>query len=170
MPIFVAAAAQILRQSKDVPGLSHTKLYGGGALMAPDFIEAAGPSVVGFDISYQDISPAALGKSYPKLLAEYTKTFGEAPISGYHANAYDAMMLAAKAIQAAAKTDAGGNLYIGKKALRDAVYATRFDGMTGRVACDAHGECQKYKGAVYEFTNADPKTFKIGTNPKRIYP
>ncbi len=170
MPIFVAAAAQLLRQSKDVPGLSHTKLFGGGALMAPDFIEAAGASIVGFSISYQDISPAALGKSYPKLLAEYTKTFGEAPISGYHANAYDAMMLAAKAIQAVAKTDAAGNLYIGKKALRDAVYATTFDGMTGRVACDAHGECQKYKGAVYEFTNADPKTFKIGVNPKKIWP
>ena len=62
MPIFVAAAAQILRQSKDVPGLSHTKLFGGGALMAPDFIEAAGSSVVGFDISYQDISPSATGQ------------------------------------------------------------------------------------------------------------
>lgn len=170
MPIFVAAAAQILRQSKDVPGLGHTKLYGGASLMAPDLIEAAGPSVVGFDIGYPDISPEAMGKNYPKLLAEYKSMFGEAPISGFHANAYDAMMLAAKAIQAVAKTDANGNLFIGKKALHDAVYATRFDGMSGPIACDAHGECSKFKPAVYEYTNADPKTFKIGTNPKRIYP
>ncbi len=170
MPIFVAAAAQLLRQSKDVPGLAHTKLYGGGALMAPDFIEAAGPSVVGFDIGYPDISPTAMGKSYPKLLAEYRTMFGEAPTSGYHSNAYDAMILAAKAITAVAKTDKAGNLYIGKKALRDAVYATKFDGASGPIACDAHGECAKFKPAVYEFTNASPKTFKIGTNPKRIYP
>jgi branched-chain amino acid transport system substrate-binding protein len=170
MPIFVAATAQILRQAKDVPGLGQTKLYGGASLMAPDLIEAAGQSVVGFEIGYPDISPTAMGKDYPKLIAEYKKMFGEAPISGFHANAYDAMTLAAKAIQAVAKTDAQGNLYIGKKALRDAVYATKFDGMSGPIACDAHGECAKFKGAVYQFTNADPKTFKIGTNPKRVYP
>ncbi len=170
MPIFVAAAAQLLRQSKEVPGLSHTKLYGGASLMAPDFIEAAGQSVVGFDIGYPDISPTAMGQSYPKLVADYKKMFGEAPISGFHANAYDAMMLAAKAITAAAKTDAQGNLFIGKKALRDAVYATKFDGASGPIACDAHGECSKFKPAVYEYTNPDPKTFKIGTNPKKIWP
>jgi branched-chain amino acid transport system substrate-binding protein len=170
MPIFVAASAQILRQSKQVPGLEHTMIYGGGALMAPDMIEAAGPSVVGFHIGYPDISPTALGKTYPHLVSEYKKMFGEAPISGYHANAYDAAMLAFKAIETVAKTDAAGNLYIGKKALRDAVFATKFDGASGPIACDAYGECAKFKPAVYEFTNADPKTFKIGVNPKRIYP
>ena len=31
-----------------------------------------------------------MGKGYPKFVDEYKKEFGEAPISGYHANAYDA--------------------------------------------------------------------------------
>jgi branched-chain amino acid transport system substrate-binding protein len=169
-PIFVAAAAQILRQAKTTPGLEKTALLGGGALMAPDFIEAAGPAVVDFQIGYPDVSPDSLGKDYAKLVAEYKSVYGEAPISGYHANAYDAAVMAAHAIEAVAKTDAAGNLYIGKKALRDAVYAQKFDGMSGPIECDAHGECAKFKPAVYEFTKADPASFVIGTNPKKIWP
>ena len=170
MPIFVAASAQILRQAKDIPGLQHTMIYGGASLMAPDMIEAAGPAVVGFRIGYPDVSPTSMGKTYPKLVAEYTQMFGEAPISGFHANAYDGATLAFKAIEAVAKTDSAGNLYIGKKALRDAVFATKFDGTSGQIACDQFGECAKFKPAVYQYTDADPKTFKIGVNPKRINP
>jgi len=170
MPIFVAASAQILRQAPQIPGLQHTMIYGGGALMSPDMIEAAGPAIVGFHIGYPDISPQALGKTYPKLVAEYKQMFGEAPISGFHANAYDAAMLAIKAIEKVAKTDSAGNLYIGKMALRNAVFATEFEGTSGPIACNAYGECAKFKPAVYEYTSANPKSFKIGVNPKRIYP
>jgi branched-chain amino acid transport system substrate-binding protein len=170
MPIFVAAAGQILRQAKEVPGMQHVTLIGSSALMAPDLIEAARDSVLGFRITYPDQSPEAMGKGYPDFVKKYTKQFGEAPISGYHANAYDAAMLAFKAIEKVAKTDKDGNTYIGRKALRDAVYATKFDGISGPIACDAHGECAQFKPAVYQFTNADPKTFKIGVNPKKIWP
>jgi branched-chain amino acid transport system substrate-binding protein len=69
-----------------------------------------------------------------------------------------------------AKTDASGSTYIGRKALRDAVLAIKFDGVSGPIACDQHGQCAKFKPAVYEFTNSDPKTFKIGENPKKIWP
>ncbi len=170
MPIFVAAAAQVLRQSKEVPGLEHTIIMGGASLLSPDFIEAAGPAVVGFRIGYPDISPESMGKGYPNFVAEYTKAYGEAPISGFHANAYDGAMLAFKAIQAVAKTDANGNLYIGKKALRDAVFGTKFEGISGPISCDKYGECSRFKPSVLEFTSADPKTFKVGTNPKKIWP
>lgn len=170
MPIFIAAGAQILRQAKDVPGMEHVALIGSSGLMAPDLIQAAREAVVGFRITYPDQSPEAMGKGYPAFVKEYTKAFGEAPISGYHANAYDAAMMAFKAIEKVAKTDKEGNLYIGRRALRDAVYATKFDGISGPIACDAHGECARFKPAVYQFTNADPKTFKIGVNPKKIWP
>ena len=123
LPVFTAAAAQILRQSKETPGLEKTVLIGGASLLSADFIEAAGPAVVGFRIGYPDLSPDAMGKGYPEFVEEYKKAYGEAPISGYHANAYDAAMLAIKAIEKVAKTDKAGNLYIGKKALRDAVFA-----------------------------------------------
>jgi branched-chain amino acid transport system substrate-binding protein len=170
MPIFVAAAAQLLRQSKEVPGLEKTTLIGGGSLMAPEFIQAVGPSIVGFRICYPDVSPEALGKAYPKLVAEYTKMFGEAPISGYHANAYDAAEIAIKAIEKVAKTGPDGATYIGRKALRDAAFEAKFDGVSGPIACGPHGDCATFKPAVYEFVSADPSTFKIGTNPKQIFP
>lgn len=169
-PVFIAASAQLLRQSKETPGLDHTILIGGGSVAAPDFIEAAGPSVVGFRICYPDVTPESMGKGYSKLVDEYKQMFGEAPISGFHANAYDAAMMAIKAIEAVGKTDQEGNLYIGKKALRDAVYASKFDGLSGPIDCDAYGQCASFKPAAFEFTSADPKTFAIGTNPKKIWP
>ncbi len=170
MPIFTAAAAQIVRQAKETPGLEKTVLMGGGSLLSADFIEAAGPAVVGFRIGYVDLSPAVMGQQYPKLVEEYKAAYGEAPISGYHANAYDAAMLAAKAIQKVGKTDSAGNLYIGRKAFHDAVFSTKFDGMSGPIDCDQYGECSQYHGSTLQFTSADPKTFNLGTNPKKIYP
>jgi branched-chain amino acid transport system substrate-binding protein len=169
-PVFTAAAAQILRQAKETPGLEHTKLMGGGSLLSADFIEAAGPSVVGFIIGYPDLSPEAMGKNYPKFVEQYKKDYGEAPISGYHANAYDGAMLAIKAIEKVGKTDNDGNLYIGRKALRDAVFDIKFEGISGPIACDPYGECSQFKPSVLEFTSADPKTFGIGKNPKKIWP
>jgi branched-chain amino acid transport system substrate-binding protein len=169
-PVFTAAAAQILRQAKETPGLEHTKLMGGGSLLSADFIEAGGPSVVGFIIGYPDVSPDAMGKNYPKFVEEYKKKFGEAPISGYHANAYDGAVLAIKAIEKVAKADKDGNLYIGRKAFRDAVFSIKFEGISGPIACDAYGECSQFKPSVLEFTSADPKSFGIGKNPKKIWP
>jgi branched-chain amino acid transport system substrate-binding protein len=169
-PVFVAGAAQILRQAKETPGLEKTGLVGGGSLMAPDMIQAAGTAIVGFRIAYPDVSPEAMGKTYPRFLEEYKKAYGEGPISGFHGQAYDAAELLMKAIQKVAVTDPSGVTYIGRKALRDAVFATKFDGVSGPIACDAHGECGEFKPAVYEYTNADPKTFTIGKNPKKIWP
>ena len=170
MPVFVAAAAQLLRQSKEIPGLEKTTLIGGGSLMAPEFISAVGPSIVGFRICYPDVSPDAMGKAYPQMVAEYTKMFGEAPISGYHGNAYDAAEIAIRAIEKVAQTGPDGALYIGRRALRDAAFAASFDGVSGPIKCGEHGDCATFKPAVYEFVDSDPASFKIGTNPKQIFP
>jgi len=168
-PVFVAGAAQILRQAKDTPGLEKTALLGGGSLMAPDMIKAAGTAIVGFQIAYPDLTPEAMGKGYNKFIEEYKKAYGEGPISGFHAQAYDAAVLLMKAIEKVAKTE-GGTTYIGKKALRDAVFGTKFEGVSGPIECDAHGECGKFHPAVYEYTSADVSTFLIGKNPKKVYP
>jgi branched-chain amino acid transport system substrate-binding protein len=170
MPIFVAAAAQLLRQSKEVPGLEHTQILGGGSLAAAEFIEASGPAVVGFKIAYPDVSVDTMGKGYPAFVEQYKKVYGEGPISGYHANAYDAAEMAVTAIKEVGKTDKDGNLYIGKKAFHDALFKVHFAGLSGPIACDTHGQCAKFKPAVYEFNSADPKTFSMGKNPKKIWP
>jgi branched-chain amino acid transport system substrate-binding protein len=168
MPIFVAAAAQLLRQSKEIPGLEQTTLVGGGSLAASAFIEAAGPAVVGFRICSSDLSPETMGKDYPEFVGKYAKVYGEGPISNGHANSYDAAVMAFTAIKKVAKADKDGNLFIGKKALRDAVFAVKFEGLSGPIACDAYGQCASFKPGVYEFVSADPKTFSIGKNPNRL--
>jgi branched-chain amino acid transport system substrate-binding protein len=169
-PIFVAAGAQILRQAKDVPGLASTKLLGSSGMLAPDFIEAAKDSAVGFQFTYTDLTPEAMGKGYPQFVEKYKKAYGEGPVSGYHAHAYDGAEMAFKAIEKVAKTDDKGNTYIGRKALRDAVFATTFDGISGPIKCDKWGECGDFKPAVYQYTNADPKSYKMDVNPKKIWP
>ena len=57
-----------------------------------------------------------------------------------------------------------------EKALHDAVFASKFDGLSGPIGCDAYGQCASFKPAVMEFTSADPKTFSMGKNPKKIWP
>jgi branched-chain amino acid transport system substrate-binding protein len=170
MPIFVAAGAQMLRQSKEIPGLEHTRLIGGGSLAAAELIRAAGQSVIGFQVCDHDTSADTMAKGYPAFAAEYKKIYGEAPFTGYQTNAYDAARLAINAITKVAKADKDGSLYIGRKALRDAVYEQEFDGLSGPIACDAYGQCAKLKPAVYEFTSADPETFALGKNPKKVWP
>lgn len=170
MPIFVAAAGQIARQAKTTPGLEKTQLIGGGSLMTGDVISAAGDAIVGMKITYPDVSPESMGKGYPEFVEKYKKAYGEAPISGYHAMAYDAAYIAFQAIEKVAKTDADGTTYIGRKALRDAIFASQVDGISGPIKCDAHGECAEFRLAVFEYVNADATTFKIGENPKKIYP
>lgn len=170
-PIFVAAAAQIVRQSAEIKGMEETTIFGGSALMAPGFLEAVGDAAVGFRISNPDTSPEALGDKYPALVKAYEAKYGEKPIQAFHFNAYDGMMVALMGIDKVAKTDADGNTYIGRKALRDALFATKgVQGMGGEITCNEHGDCGSFQFAVYEFTDGDPATFEIGTNPKKVYP
>ena len=60
-PVFVAAGAQLLRQEKETPGLEKVPLIGSSGQMAPDLIEAAGEAVVGYKITYPDVSPRGDG-------------------------------------------------------------------------------------------------------------
>ena len=74
-PVFVAAGAQLLRQSKDIPGLEKVPLIGSSGQMAPDIIEAARAAIVGYRITYPDVSPDAMGKGYPKFVEAYKKAY-----------------------------------------------------------------------------------------------
>lgn len=169
-PIFVATGAQIMRQAPEIPDLKDTNIIGGSAMQAPGLLEAAGDAAKGIRITNVDISPEVLGKKYPEFVEKYKAKYGEDPVQSFHAQAYDAMAVLAAAIEKVAVED-GGNLYIGKKALRDAAFATKdFEGMSGPQTCDAHGQCGAFNFAVYQFTDGDPATFKTGVNPIKIYP
>ena len=169
-PVFVAAAGQIARQAKEISGLN-SQLIGSSALMAKDFLTAAGDAAVGLRITFADVSKEALGKDYPNMVKKYREMFGEDPIQGFHAQGYDAAKLLVMGIEKVAVKDNDGSLYIGRKALRDALYTMpRFEGVSGPIKCNELGQCGEFKFAVYQFTNKDPATFEPGKNPKKIYP
>ena len=170
-PVYVAAAAQIARQAPEISGLEDTQIIGGSAVMAPGFLEAAGDIAVGFRLTNPDTSTASFGTGYGEFVEKYEDKFGEKPITAFHANAYDGGILTLMAIEKVAVKDDEGNTYIGRKALRDALFATSgHQGLGGLIDCNEHGDCAGFKFAVYEFTDGDSATFEIGTNPKKIYP
>ncbi|HKV45966.1 MAG TPA: branched-chain amino acid ABC transporter substrate-binding protein [bacterium] len=170
-PIFIAAGGFITRQSREIEGLKTVTLMGADGLDSPDFAKAAGDAAKGMYLSSPDLTPAALGPRYgTEFLPKYQKKYGQKPISGFHAHAYDATMVIFAAIKKVAKAD-GGSLYIGRKALRDALFATKgFKGITGTLTCNPYGDCGDPHIAVYQVVSANPATWSLGTDPKKIWP
>ena len=57
-------------------------------------------------------------------------------------------------------------MYIGRKALRDALYATKdTQGLTGMLNCDEYGDCADPRIAVYETTLENVKKQVMPTKP-----
>ncbi len=161
-PIFIAEGGFITRQAKEVSGLEKTVMFGADGMFSPDFYKAAGMSAVGMYHSSPDFSAFAGG--YAAFLKAHQKKYGEKPIAPFHGHAYDATMIILKAIDQVAVKE-GDNLYIGRKALRDAMYATtKYQGLTGTITCDQYGDCADPKIAVYK-TAAD--NVKQGVMPSK---
>jgi branched-chain amino acid transport system substrate-binding protein len=149
-PIFIAAGGHITRQVKEVAGLEKTYMMSADGTFSPDFYKAAGDAAVGMFHSSPDFS--AFGAGYKDFLAKHKKKYGEAPIAPFHAHAYDGAMMIFAAVEKVAVKD-GDTLYIGRKALRDALFATKgMKGLTGNVSCDANGDCADPRIAVYQQT------------------
>lgn len=170
-PIFISAGGHVTRQAKEVAGLAKVKLVGADGMFSPDFMKAAGDAAVGMHHSSPDLSPEALGPAYKAFVDKHQKKYGEKPLAPFHPHAYDAAMMVFAAIEKVGKTDKDGNLLIGRKALRDALYATKgFKGLTGTLTCDKYGDCADPKIAVYQTESADPAKWDPGKNPRKVYP
>ncbi len=170
-PIFTGASAYLVRQEKEVPTMANVPVLGTDAVLAPAFLEAAGDAAIGYRLTGIDNDPKLMGARYGDFLAKYKAKFGEDPIGGFHGNGYDAALAMMTAIEKVAKTDAAGDTYIGRKALRDALMQTKdLDGITGKLTCDKNGDCGSSHFAVFEYVSGDPSTFKLGANPKEVFP
>lgn len=168
-PIFTASGGLVTVQSEEIEGLGPSiKTMGADGLFSPDFLKAAGASALGMYLSSPDFS--AFGPDYAeKFLPAYEKAYGEKPTSAFHAHAYDAVNIIVAAIESVAVKNADGSLTIGRKALRDALYATKdFKGLTGNITCNADGDCADPKIAVYEVTQENLDKGEVPT--ASIYP
>lgn len=153
-PIFVAEGALITQQAKQTAGLEKTILAGADGIQTPDFLSAAGSAAEGMYMSGPDL--AFSGTFYEQtFLPKYKEISGEnAPISVFHAHAFDATNMIFAAIEKVALTDSSGNLYIPRTALKNAFFATKdYDGITGKLTCNPDGDCANAKISVVQVTN-----------------
>lgn len=163
-PIFIAAGGHVTRQVKEVKGLEKTKLMSADGTFSPDFIKAAGDTAVGMYHSSPDFS--AFGAGYKTFLEKHQKKYGEKPIAPFHAHGYDAAMIVMAAIEKVGKVAPDGSLHIGRKALRDALYATKnFKGLTGNLTCGETGDCADPMIAIYQMTTDNVKKGVIPDKP-----
>ncbi len=172
-PVFVAAGGFITAQVREISGLETVKIAGSDGIFTPDFITAAGPNVQGMYLSSPDFSLFPDG--YTAFIEKHQAKYGEAPLSIFHAHAYDATGIIFAALESVVVEDADGTLHVGRQALRDAIYATtNFPGITGTLSCSASGDCGAPVIAVYEVVSSDPATWNPQSadapNPKKIFP
>ena len=164
LPIFIAAAGHITRQSKEVAGLEKVALMSADGSFSPDFYKAAGEAAVGMYHSSPDFS--AFGAGYKDFLAKHQKKYGEKPIAPFHAHGYDAAMMVFAAVEKVGVKD-GDTLYVPRKAFRDALYATKGQkGLTGTISCNEFGDCADPRIAVYQQTADNIKKL---VNPETPY-
>ena len=153
-PVFVAAGGFIAAQAHKVSGLESSVLIGSDGMFTADFVKAAGPAAKDMYLSSPNFSAFQAG--YTAFLPKYKALAGKDPISAFHAHAYDAFNIIAAAIEKVGVQGSDGTLWIGRKALRDAIFATKdFQGLTGVLSCSATGDCGAPLIAVYQITQRE---------------
>jgi len=121
--------------------------------LSDTFPEASGECAINMYLS----GPYVQGQPYDDFVAKYEEMYGEKPISGFHAHAYDGANMIFGAIEKVAVMEDDGTLHIGRKALQDAMYGIKdFEGLTGKLTCDENGDCATGEAiAVFQLTEAE---------------
>jgi branched-chain amino acid transport system substrate-binding protein len=150
-PVFVAEGGFLWAQHAEVPGLEDVVMIGSDGMFTGDFIKAAGSAAEGGYLSSPNFSAFQAG--YADFVTKYEAKVGKKPISAFHAHAYDAANILFAAIEKVAVKGSDGTLYIGKGALRDAIFATKdHAGITGILSCSASGDCGAPLIAMYQIS------------------
>jgi serine/threonine protein kinase/ABC-type branched-subunit amino acid transport system substrate-binding protein len=172
-PVGIERAATIVRLAREIPALEGTRLLLADAAFSPELVAMAGKAAAKTLIMAPDLW--ALGRGYEELMAAYRARYGE-PASGMlPALGYDATMLVLTAVQDVARQEPDGTLQVGRQALIERLYATRYlRGVTGTLSCNVHGDCGAPRFAVLEIRSADPERWEPGPteehNPRRVWP
>lgn len=152
-PVFTAEGGFITKQAKEVTGLENTILAAADGMISSAAIEAIGEAGEGMYFSGPDLSFS--GGVYEDFSAKYIEKYGSAPISVFHAHAFDAANMIFACVEKVG-VDEGGALYIGRQALRDCLYATSgFSGITGTLTCNEYGDCADPKISVSQLTGGE---------------
>jgi branched-chain amino acid transport system substrate-binding protein len=99
-------------------------------------------------LDFADAGSAVTGMSASQAIERITSRLGTDTVAGWWAHAYDAMTLLLRAIDDVSLVEADGTLVISRADLRRALVAPGFIGMSGRVECDAFGDCGARRSVV----------------------
>lgn len=143
MPDYTAQCALLLQQAKQIPGLANTTMIGSDGCFSSDFIKLAGTAISGSYFSSPNLSAFSKADFYTNdFLPAYKKLSGGAPLSAFHAHAFDTVDILAKAIESVAIKNSDGSLSIPRQALRDAIQSTTdFPGIVTNYTCSSTGDC-----------------------------
>jgi branched-chain amino acid transport system substrate-binding protein len=139
-PIFVAACTLIIRQAQAI--MPDTTLVVSDGCLSSDTLANAGDDAAGVYASSPDPAGTATDFYFDEFLPAYQEAFGSAPLSVFHAHAYDAFNILIDSIEEVAIENDDGSLSIPRRALRDAVFATEnYQGVIGTFTCTDLGDC-----------------------------
>ncbi|WP_456473209.1 branched-chain amino acid ABC transporter substrate-binding protein [Desulfolithobacter sp.] len=138
-PLFQPEGIFVLHQARKMTGLGGIVLMSDGALIENFFIQSVGDLGRGMYFVGPAIPDTPNGRELHK---RYVDRYGEEPSSRYYLSAYDAARLLFDAIEQVAVQGPGGELLVGRQALRDALGSMdREDGVSGGLHCDEFGDC-----------------------------
>lgn len=164
LPIFIAEAAFITRQAKEVAGLENVPLMSADGSYAPDYLRASGKAAIGVFHSSPDFS--AFSGKYESFKQAHKKKYGIEPENAFHAHAYDATLMILTAIKKVATKGKKGTLLIDRTKLNTALHKTKgLKGLTGTINCDEMGDCADPKIAVYQVSETNLKEGKMSRVP-----
>ena len=155
-PLFGLEAIALVQQFGQVPGLEGAERIGGAGLLSAGFLgtpESEGIYAGAPESAPGDYVNEATGESRAQFFAGYQERYGGAHPSAYTPHAYDATTLLLRAIDEAAVSD-GDTLYIDRAALRDALSASAFQGVTGDLSCDEFGDCGSGRVDIVHHTDS----------------
>jgi branched-chain amino acid transport system substrate-binding protein len=139
-PIFVAACTLVIKQANEI--MPDTERIVSDGCLSSDTLKNAGADAEGVFASSPDPSGTASDFYADEFLPAYQEAFGSAPLSVFHAHAYDATNILLNAVEAVAIENDDGSLSIPRQALRDEVFATNgYEGVIGTFTCTELGDC-----------------------------
>jgi len=106
-----------------------------GVYSEKDFIQASGDAAIGAYATYSKTPQTTVFTEWQK---KFQAKYG--PPVAYAPHAYDSAKVLLMAVEKVAQKKGDGSVVVGKKALRDAVSATKYSGITGPVSFDKYGD------------------------------
>lgn len=145
-----AEGVLLARQMKRV-GLRKTHFMSDdGCYTEKDFIQAGGKATNGCYVTYAK-------QPDPDWVKKFEAKYG--PRQTFSPQAYDATNILMLAVEKTAKKQSDGSLIIGKRALRNAVADTKYNGITGEISFDTYGDRTGSVVVIYKVVEENGRRF-----------